>query len=56
MVGESHIAETAREVLAPEKPWQSAVLVGPSVLIDHCRAELTAAGTPPEAIATDQFD
>ena len=56
VVGESHIAETAREVLAPKQPWQSAVLVGPSVLIDHCRAELTAAGTPPEAIATDQFD
>ena len=56
VVGESGIAETARMLLAPERPWQAAVLVGPSVLIDHCRAELVAAGTPSEAIATDQFD
>ena len=56
VVGESRIAETARVVLAPEKPWQAAVLVGPSVLIDHCRAELLAAGTSPHNIATDQFD
>jgi len=56
VVGESGIAETARVLLAPETPWQAAVLVGPSVLIDHCRAELMAAGTPSEAIATDQFD
>ena len=48
--------ETARVLLAPERPWQAAVLVGPSVLIDHCRAELLAAGTPAEAISTDQFD
>ncbi|HET9169670.1 MAG TPA: globin domain-containing protein [Actinospica sp.] len=56
VVGESSLAETARVLLAPERPWQAAVLVGPSVLIDHCRAELLAAGTPAEAIATDQFD
>jgi NAD(P)H-flavin reductase/hemoglobin-like flavoprotein len=56
VVGESGIAETARVLLAPERPWQAAVLVGPSVLIDHCRAELVAAGTPGDAIATDQFD
>ncbi|HWG23714.1 globin domain-containing protein [Actinospica sp.] len=56
VVGESSLARTARAVLAPERPWQGAVLVGPSVLIDHCRAELLAAGTPAEAIATDQFD
>lgn len=56
VVGESRIAETAREVLAPEKPWQAAVLVGPSVLIEHCRAELVAAGTADERISTDQFD
>jgi ferredoxin-NADP reductase len=56
VAGESRIAETAREVLAPEKPWQGAVLVGPSVLIDHCRAELIAAGTPAEKVSTDQFD
>jgi NAD(P)H-flavin reductase len=56
VVGESRIAETARAVLAPEKPWQAAVLVGPSVLIEHCRAELVAAGTPAEKVATDQFD
>jgi NAD(P)H-flavin reductase/hemoglobin-like flavoprotein len=56
VVGESALAQTARALLAPEKPWQAAVLVGPSVLIDHCRAELVAAGTPSEAIATDQFD
>jgi NAD(P)H-flavin reductase/hemoglobin-like flavoprotein len=56
VVGESRLAETSREVLAPEKPWHAAVLVGPSVLIDHCRAELVAAGTPPEKVATDQFD
>jgi NAD(P)H-flavin reductase/hemoglobin-like flavoprotein len=56
VVGESGLAQTARVLLAQEKPWQSAVLVGPSVLIDHCRAELVAAGTPAEAIATDQFD
>jgi hypothetical protein len=30
--------------------------VGPCVLIDHCRAELVAAGTPHEKVATDQFD
>jgi ferredoxin-NADP reductase/hemoglobin-like flavoprotein len=56
VVGESSLAQTARVVLAPERPWQAAVLVGPSVLIDHCRAELLAAGTPAESIATDQFD
>lgn len=58
VVGESGLAETARQVLAlgRHRPWQAAVLVGPSVLIDHCRAELLAAGTPAEAIATDQFD
>jgi ferredoxin-NADP reductase len=56
VVGESSLAHTARAVLAPERPWQAAVLVGPSVLIDHCRAELLAAGTPAESIATDQFD
>lgn len=56
VVGESSLAETARVLLAPERPWQAAVLVGPSVLIDHCRAELLAAGTPADAIATDQFD
>lgn len=56
VVGESRLAETARTVLAPEKPWQAAVLVGPSVLINHCRAELIAAGTPAEKVATDQFD
>jgi ferredoxin-NADP reductase/hemoglobin-like flavoprotein len=55
-VPESRIGETAREVLAPEPAWQAAVLVGPSVLIDFCRAELVDAGTPPEAVATDQFD
>ena len=55
-VAESRIAETAREVLAPERPWQAAVLVGPSVLIDFCRAELVDAGTSPDAVATDQFD
>jgi NAD(P)H-flavin reductase/hemoglobin-like flavoprotein len=56
VVGESSLAQTARAVLAPERAWEAAVLVGPSVLIDHCRAELLAAGTPPDAIATDQFD
>jgi NAD(P)H-flavin reductase/hemoglobin-like flavoprotein len=56
VVGESRLPETSREVLAREKPWQAAVLVGPSVLIDHCRAELVAAGTPVEKVATDQFD
>ena len=56
VVGESALAQTARVLLVREKPWQAAVLVGPSVLIDHCRAELLAAGTAPEAIATDQFD
>lgn len=56
IVGESSLAETARVLLAPERPWQAAVLVGPSVLIDHCRAELLAAGTAAEAISTDQFD
>ena len=56
VVGESSLAEAARVLLAPERPWQAAVLVGPSVLIDHCRAELLAAGTPADAIATDQFD
>ena len=56
VVGESGIAQTARTLLTPDRPWQAAVLVGPSVLIDHCRAELVAAGTPGEAIATDQFD
>jgi ferredoxin-NADP reductase/hemoglobin-like flavoprotein len=55
-VPESRIGEIAREVLAPERPWQAAVLVGPSVLIDFCRAELVDAGTPPDAVATDQFD
>jgi ferredoxin-NADP reductase/hemoglobin-like flavoprotein len=56
VVGESDLARTARAVLVTDKPWQAAVLVGPSVLIDHCRAELLAAGTPADAIATDQFD
>jgi len=56
VVGESALAQTARMVLAPGQPWEAAVLVGPSVLIDHCRAELLAAGTPADAIATDQFD
>lgn len=56
VVPESRIALITREVLAPEKPWQAAVLVGPSVLIEHCRAELIDAGTAPDAIATDQFD
>jgi ferredoxin-NADP reductase/hemoglobin-like flavoprotein len=55
-VQESRLAETAREVLAAERPWEAAVLVGPSVLIDFCRAELVDAGTPPDAVATDQFD
>ena len=53
---ESRIAETARELLSLEQPWQAAVLVGPSVLIDFCRAELVDAGTPLENVATDQFD
>jgi hypothetical protein len=55
-VPESRLAETAREVLALERPWGAAVLVGPSVLIDFCRAELVDAGTPPQNVATDQFD
>lgn len=55
-VSESRLPQTAREVLAPEHPWSAAVLVGPSVLIDFCRAELLDAGTPPESVATDQFD
>ena len=56
VAGESRLPETSREVLAPDRPWQAAVLVGPSVLIDHCRAELVAAGTSPDKVATDQFD
>jgi NAD(P)H-flavin reductase/hemoglobin-like flavoprotein len=56
VVGESRLPETSRAVLAADKPWQAAVLVGPSVLIDHCRAELVAAGTDPGRVATDQFD